>query len=275
MTIPNRGNETSFTLSPTEAIGRLRIILLFSIVLWLGTWLAILTHADRALLQEVNTSALLNAWHAALTRFSYWSLFVFYAFFIALIVYGIRSRRPLFKLIGLAYFYAQLFGTLILTYAIKIGCGRPRPLVMPGHDAMCLSPSFTHAFHSFPSSHAVNTGIGALFILLLLRSRLAGLSAIAIALSMALSRIALSEHYLSDVLAGLALSAAVTSMVMRLYLLPRWQTIEADRAWQSVPGFNAVPPPRRYPVQVSHRGSPLPVDGGTGKAPAPSTPETA
>ena len=67
-----------------------------------------------------------------------------------------------------------------------------------------------------------------MFVLLLLRSRVAAMLALTAALLMALARIATSQHYLSDVLAGLALGVAIAGIVMRVYLLPRWRKIETS-----------------------------------------------
>ena len=214
-------------LTPTEATERVRITLFGSILLWLGTWLAWKTHADTALLQWIDARAILGTLHPAFEWYSDWGLFIFYVHFIAMLVHGMARRRPLFKLVGIAYLYAQIFGTLLLTYLIKTGCGRPRPHIVLTHDVFCPGPSFAHAFHSFPSSHSINVAIGAIFVLLLLRSRVAAVLALGATLFMALARIALGQHYLSDVLAGLALGAATAGIVMHVYLLPRWREHEA------------------------------------------------
>jgi membrane-associated phospholipid phosphatase len=204
----------------------MRIALLVSMLLWLGAWMAWQMRADTAVLQVFSTNYLFICLRPVFERFSEVGLFIFYVPFVALLVYGIYAKRPLLRLVGLAYLYAQVFGTLLLVETIKIGCGRPRPYAISTHDVLCPSPSLEHIFNSFPSDHAVDVAVGAMFVLLLLRSRVAALLALTAALFMALSRIAIGQHYLSDVMAGLALGTAIAGIVMHVYLLPRWRKIE-------------------------------------------------
>ncbi|MHB1187934.1 phosphatase PAP2 family protein [Thiobacillus sp.] len=213
-------------LTSTEAANRMRIALRGSVLLWFGAWMAWLMRADTAFLQRIDTSRIFGALRPVFEWYSDWGLFFFYVPFIALLVYGMHTRHPLSKLVGFAYVHAQVFGTLLLTYVIKIGCGRPRPHAASVHDALCQAPSFAHAFHSFPSSHTVNVAVGAIFVLILLRSRVAAMLALTATLLMALARVGTSEHFLSDVLAGLALGVAIAGVVMHVYLLPRWREIE-------------------------------------------------
>lgn len=213
-------------LTSAEAAERTRIILRASVLLWLGALMAWLIHADATLLQQFDTSPFFRGLGPVFEWYTDWGMFIFYAFFIALLVFGVRYQHPLFRQAGLAYVYAQVFGTFLLVRLIKIGCGRPRPNVATVHDTLCQAPSLAHAFNSFPSGHAVNVAVGAMFVFLLLRSRVAALFALTAALFMALARIAIGEHYLSDVLAGLALGVAIAGFAMRVYLLPRWRAIE-------------------------------------------------
>jgi membrane-associated phospholipid phosphatase len=217
-------------LTSAEAAKRVRIVLRGSVLLWFGALMAWRMRADGALLRRFDASPFFGSLRPVFEWYADWGLFIFYAFFIALLVYGMRHTRPLFKLAGLAYVYAQVFGTLLLVRLIKIGCGRPRPHVASSHDALCQAPSLAHAFNSFPSSHAVNAAVGAMFVLLLLRSRVAALLALTAALFMALARIAIGEHYLSDVLAGMALGVTIAAFVIRVFLLPRWRSIETASA---------------------------------------------
>jgi membrane-associated phospholipid phosphatase len=213
-------------LTSQEATERTRIILRGSVLLWLGALTAWLIRADATLLEQFDTTPFFIRLHPIFEWYTDWGVFIFYVLFIALLMFGMRYKRPLFKQAGLAYVYAQLFGTFLLIRLIKIGCGRPRPHFATVHDALCQAPSLAHAFNSFPSSHAVNVAVGAMFVFLLLRSRVAALFALTATLFMALARIAIGEHYLSDVLAGLALGVAIAGFVMRVYLLPRWRAIE-------------------------------------------------
>lgn len=182
--------------------------------------------ADTAVLQSFSTIGIFTCLRPVFELYSRVGLFFFYVPFIALLVYGIYSKHPLFRLVGLAYLYAQIFGTLLLVEILKIGCGRPRPYAISTHDVLCPAPSLEHSFNSFPSEHAVDVAVGAMFALLLLRSRVAALLALTAALFMALARIALGQHYLSDVMAGLAMGVAIAGIVMHVYLLPRWRELE-------------------------------------------------
>lgn len=214
-------------LSSAEAAWRMRLALLGSTLLWLGAWMAWQMRADTALLQAFSTISIFIYLRPVFELYSKWGLFIFYVPFVALLVNGLSAKRPLFRLFGLAYLYAQVFGTLLLVETIKIGCGRPRPHAVSAADVLCPAPSLEHSFNSFPSDHAVDVAVGAVFVLLLLRSRVAALLAITAALLMALSRIAIGQHYLSDVMAGMALGVAIAGTVMHVYLLPRWRKIES------------------------------------------------
>lgn len=86
---------------------------------------------------------------------------------------------------------------------------RPRPFV--------AHPGVAHLFvahapdPSFPSDHA--TAAFAIAISLLLRSRRIGLLALAMAVVVAVGRVAVGVHYPSDVLAGAALGTAVALLL--------------------------------------------------------------
>lgn len=214
-------------LTPAETALRARRALLVATLLLLGACLAWLTGADAALLRRFDTAPAVASLFPWLDFYSETGLYPYHALFAGLFGYGVLRRRFLLRMIGLAYLYAQVFGSLLLVYALKIGCGRPRPHAAFPHDAGCLGPSFAHAMHSFPSSHACTAAVGTAFVLLLLRSRAVAAAAAAMALLMALARIAMGEHFLSDVLAGLALGIAIAAVTVWIYLLPRWRKSEA------------------------------------------------
>jgi len=256
-------------VTSAEAAARMRIALLGSILLWLGAWMAWQMHLDSALLQQFNTNSMLILLRPVFVLYSEWGLLIFYVPFVALLGYGIYAKHPLFRLVGLAYVYAQVLGTLLLVNLIKSGCGRPRPHAVSAHDVFCPAPSLVHAFNSFPSEHAVDVAVGAIFVLLLLRSRVAAMLALNAVLLMALARIATGQHYLSDVLAGLALGVAIAGIVMRAYLLPRWRTIETTPEPIVDEPFNAVQRTCPRPVRTSRPASLPPDGGGTNTHPAP------
>lgn len=209
---------------------RLRVAQRASILLWAGALLSWLTHADRALFERIAATPALQALRPFGDLYSDWGLFLFYLPFLALLALGIRKRHTPSKTIAQAYLLAQAFGTVLLVRLIKLVTARPRPLADPLHDAFFQVTGFAEAIHStFPSSHAVDAMVGAVFVAVFVRSRATAVAALAATLLMAVSRVLIGKHYLSDVLAGLALGTGIVSVVMHVYLLPRWQRFEARR----------------------------------------------
>ncbi|SNT33770.1 undecaprenyl-diphosphatase [Streptosporangium subroseum] len=128
---------------------------------------------------------------------------------------------------------------LALSAVIKLVTAEPRP---------CLA--FPHAFlvevcpgpgdYSFPSNHATLAGAIAVGVLLVDR-RLGVLAGIA-ALAMAASRVYVGIHYPHDVLAGLALGAAVAWAGHLLLRRPISRLIRALTRTRLRPLFTPVPP---------------------------------
>lgn len=124
-----------------------------------------------------------------------------------------RRRRDAVFLIATA-----VVGT-IANNAIKIAVGRDRP-----H----FSPAVATAFgKSFPSGHAMNSTVifGALFVLVWptlrgVRRKVAPWLVIAAIVAICASRVVLEVHYLSDVLAGVILGAAVVCASSAAFMLP-------------------------------------------------------
>lgn len=222
------GKLISIFLDSQAASARLRFALRVSVLLWAGALTSWLTHADTAILRSVDTNRMLKDLRPFLELYSEWGLFIFYLSFLALLALGILKKHSLFRTAGLAYVFAQLFGSALLVHLIKLGLGRPRPHAPHGQDAFFQVTHFAQAIHSsFPSSHAVDAAVSVVFLGVLLRSRAASILALAAALSMALSRVLTGKHYMSDVLAGMALGVGIVAVVMHFYLLPRWRKIEA------------------------------------------------
>lgn len=155
----------------------------------------------------------------AFEAYSQWGPFLFYLPFLAVFGIGVVRRRRLDRTIGIAYLAAQLFGAVLLTHLLKLGMARLRPHATP--DA---ATGLLQALHSsFPSSHTVDVAVGAFLVFLLVRARGLRMFALTLAGLMAVARLGLGKHYFSDVLAGMALGAATTVLVVRVYLLPHWQ----------------------------------------------------
>lgn len=225
--LANPGNPIPIFLNSQEASARLRFALWLSVLLWAGALTSWLTHADGALFHSIEANRMLRDLRPFCELYSEWGLFIFYLSFLALLALGILKKHSLFRTVGFAYVFAQFFGSVLLVHLIKLGLGRPRPHATYVQDAFFQVTHFAQAIHSsFPSSHAVDAAVSVVFLGVLLRSRAASILALAAALLMALSRVLIGKHYMSDVLAGLALGVGVAGVVMHVYLLPRWREIE-------------------------------------------------
>lgn len=221
------GKPISVFLDSREARARLRFALRVSVLLWAAALMSWLTHTDTTLFQSVDANRMLKDLQLFLELYSEWGLYIFYLSFLALLALGILKKHSLFRTVGLAYVFAQLFGSVLLVHLIKLGLGRPRPHPTQVQDAFFQVTHFAQAIHSsFPSSHAVDAAVGAVFLGVLLRSRAASTLALAAALLIALARFLIGKHYMSDVLAGLALGVGIVGVVMHVFLLPRWREIE-------------------------------------------------
>ena len=112
------------------------------------------------------------------------------------------SRRRDWLLVGAGAFAAHAAAVLI-----KRVVRRPRP-----HHPVVEVNVGTPSALSFPSAHATSTTAAAMLL-----ARVTGLPLPAVLVPpMALSRLVLGVHYPSDVLAGVALGAAVASTASRL-----------------------------------------------------------
>lgn len=121
---------------------------------------------------------------------------------LAVLVWLRRRRQVVFVVVA-------IIGSSLLDTAVKLLVDRPRPVVA---DPVTHAPGF-----SFPSGHAQAAMAGYLVLLVLVVPLVrAALRALAVAvaalmvLAIGASRVLLSVHYLSDVLAGYFLGAAWT-----------------------------------------------------------------
>jgi undecaprenyl-diphosphatase len=150
------------------------------------------------------------------------SVFDPYVFRIAITLlavwYLVRRERRL-----AVWLAATVWGAAMLGFVLKVVVGRARPVV--------AAPVSTAPGMSFPSGHALGAAVGCgLLLLVALRYLhrtgrvLAGAVAVLIVLITALSRVGLGVHYVSDVLAGIALGIAWLSVTTRAYLTWRRET---------------------------------------------------
>jgi membrane-associated phospholipid phosphatase len=112
--------------------------------------------------------------------------------------------------------------------ALKIMFGRARPYMWLKGDVSGFGFfRYGAKYASFPSGHTTTSAAAALaFGALFPRWRLAFL---AVALAIALSRIVLGVHYLSDVVAGAALGASIALSILNLQRVRGWIPYEITR----------------------------------------------
>jgi undecaprenyl-diphosphatase len=189
-----------------------------AIALWLDTPLHRLTGDLDPALHRV---------FAAITRIgkSDWSILLAAGLCLGFALRARRAARPRDAVVwrhaaGLAGFVlAALLTSGIAANVLKWGLGRARPSLSDGAAPFDFAPIATSAgWASFPSGHA--TTIVALAVALGFiwpRLRLAFLT---LALWVAVSRVMVGAHWLSDVVAGAALGAA-TAYALRLWLARR------------------------------------------------------
>jgi membrane-associated phospholipid phosphatase len=192
-------------------------------LLWLGASLVWLQVGDVGFAHWLAAPPFNTRWRFVSGFLSDWGMVGFYLFFLGVLARGLAHGERVLRQIGLAYLYAQIFGSFMLVRMIKMGCGRPRPGAEEVGAAFCTGPNFHGAFHSFPSGHTTDLIVSALFIAIFVRSRGAGVLAMLLAFGVALSRVVLGSHHMSDVLAGALLGALIVWLTLRRYLLPRWQ----------------------------------------------------
>ena len=215
--------QHSIFVDSSEVRRRLRRVMHVSGLLWTGALLSWLTHADAWLVERLKASPALELLRAFGTWYSNWGLYPFYLLFLAILVLGHLKRRAQLKTLAHAYLLAQAFGTALLVHLLKLVSDRARPFEGAFHDTFLHIPRLTHALHSsFPSNHTVDAMVGAAFVALVWRGRRVPALAIAAALLMGVSRVLIGKHYLSDVLAGLALAIGIVGVTLHMYLLPRW-----------------------------------------------------
>lgn len=133
-----------------------------------------------------------------------WGLYIFYALFAAVLVYGFIKKNTSLINLGLAYIKAQLIFSLFTVRLLKILIGRPRP--GKGFDYQFLATSYSH--NSFPSGHSADAFVSGVFLFYLLhRSKYSNYRYLPLiyAFMIAASRVFVSSHYPSDVAAGMAI----------------------------------------------------------------------
>jgi undecaprenyl-diphosphatase len=149
---------------------------------------------------------------------------------VALFVFGgARLRRAALAAglsAGLALFVAHFLAGAV---------GRARPFVDHPHSHLFLSHA---ADPGFPSDHA--TGAFAIAFALVLRDRVLGIVALALAFVLSVGRVALGVHYPSDVFAGALLGLAAALVL--------WIPPLRERIDRLADGLGGLVPSRRLPA---------------------------
>jgi membrane-associated phospholipid phosphatase len=210
--------------TPARAEARLTRALVALALVWLGASLVWLQGGDAAFVHWFAAPPFNTRWRPEFRFLSQWGMVGFYLFFLGVLMRGAVRRETYLRQIGLAYLYAQIFGSLLLVRMIKMGCGRPRPGTDEAAAAFCAGPNLHGAFHAFPSGHTTDLIVSALFVAMFVRSRVVGVLAMLLAFGVAMSRVVLGSHHMSDVLAGALLGAIIVWLTLRRYLLPRWRS---------------------------------------------------
>ena len=148
---------------------------------------------------------------------------------VALAVVSRRLRRP--RLHDAACISALAFASAgLIEFSLKHLVGRPRPGAALA-SAGLLGPSFAPDIDSFPSGHATSVfAVATVFAAYYPRLRW---PLYALAAAIALGRVYLARHYVSDIIAGAALGAIVAACLYRYrQTLPGGITLErsADRS---------------------------------------------
>ena len=131
-----------------------------------------------------------------------WGLYLFYAVFVALLVYSFAKKNRNLTRLCLAYIKAQLIVSFAVVRILKIVLGRARP----GHGKDFTLFSLNDRYNSMPSGHAADAFVSGVFLYYLLRqSKYDGGRFVPLiyAFFIAVSRVFVSAHYPSDVAAGM------------------------------------------------------------------------
>lgn len=156
---------------------------------------------------------ILNNWHNDFTDtiFCIISNLSNYGFiWILMSVIMLFNRR--WRTVGIILLLSLGVSSLIGSVMLKNIVCRIRPFnADPSIELLINTPG---GYYSFPSGHSIAAGTGA--AVTLMKKRLVGLIVSVYSLLLAFSRVFLAVHYLTDVIAGLALGAVISVLMWKL-----------------------------------------------------------
>jgi undecaprenyl-diphosphatase len=125
------------------------------------------------------------------------------------------------------FFFVAVAGSGIVINVLKLVFGRARPRMLERHEIYGFEPiALDPDFHSFPSGHANTLAAVALVLALFVpRYRVPLLVA---GFALGFTRVAVNAHYVSDVIAGIAV-AVVTTLWLRDFCARRGWVFEVRR----------------------------------------------
>ncbi|MGZ4623420.1 MAG: phosphatase PAP2 family protein [Blastococcus sp.] len=176
---------------------------------------------DDRLLLDINTFARDTGWlHGTVAAYANYGVVLFALLLVAGLVLARRGSSRTLAAAGWAPI--AMLVAVGLNQPIGSAVAEARPYATHAH---LLVLAHRTADFSFPSDHSVMAGAAATGLLLV--SRKLGLVAWVAALVMAFARVYIAAHYPWDVLAGLALGAAVAALGWVLFRVP----LTALAAW--------------------------------------------
>ncbi len=207
------------------------------VITWL--WLSLVTlgailtilFGNVEIVEAITRSAWIIEQHGAIETLTRYSMYPFYILFIAVLIVGWIRRDKYLRLLGWAYFIAQLAGAALIVRILKIMTGHARPNIQdPALINSWNGPSLESSFNSFPSGHTADLFTSAIFVAMLLPNLYLRIIILAFAVLIGLTRIALSAHYPVDVTGGAFIGGLTTLLVVRYWLFPRLEICEQTRA---------------------------------------------
>jgi membrane-associated phospholipid phosphatase len=145
----------------------------------------------------------------------FWLLRCVFVFCIAAAVYfrnKDREKSIVYRNISVSTALMLLIVALGITWAIKLGIGKPRPYA----GLVAYGPFSPHnKYHSFPSGHMTETFSYIVPLLYFLRKRYLVVPLVLYGVVIALTRVLLAKHYFTDVLFGSYMAAVLGCVLCR------------------------------------------------------------